>query len=61
VLIEKSQIAAAPLTYLIRKRWVDSIYSIMNFDERIAIVHGCCFSNKENVHFKAIDKLITEK
>jgi hypothetical protein len=32
----------------------------MNFDERIAIVHGCFFSNKENVHFKAIDKLITE-
>jgi hypothetical protein len=33
----------------------------MNFDEKNrAIVHGCCFSNKENVHFKAIDKLITE-
>jgi hypothetical protein len=34
VLIEKSQIAAAPHIHK-GKRWVDSIYSIMNFDERI--------------------------
>jgi beta-glucosidase-like glycosyl hydrolase/CubicO group peptidase (beta-lactamase class C family) len=62
VLIEKSQIAAAPFDISDKgKRWVDSIYSIMNFDERIGqLFMVAAFSNKENVHFKAIDKLITE-
>jgi hypothetical protein len=36
MLIEKSQIARQPFDISDKgKRWVDSIYSIMNFDERI--------------------------
>jgi hypothetical protein len=36
VLIEKSQIASSSFDISDKgKKWVDSIYSIMNFDERI--------------------------
>jgi beta-glucosidase-like glycosyl hydrolase/CubicO group peptidase (beta-lactamase class C family) len=43
------------------KKWVDSIYDAMPFDERIGqLFMVAAYSNKENAHFKAIDKLIIE-
>ncbi|MFT5715535.1 MAG: beta-glucosidase-like glycosyl hydrolase/CubicO group peptidase (beta-lactamase class C family) [Flavobacterium sp.] len=43
------------------KKWVDSIYDAMTFDERVGqLFMVAAFSNGDNVHFKAIDKLITE-
>lgn len=42
-------------------KWVDSIYDAMPFDEKIGqLFMVAAFSNRDDVHFKAIDKLITE-
>lgn len=43
------------------KIWVDNIYDAMSFDEKIGqLFMVAAFSNRDDVHFKAIDKLITE-
>jgi beta-glucosidase-like glycosyl hydrolase/CubicO group peptidase (beta-lactamase class C family) len=43
------------------KKWVDSIYDAMSFDEKLGqLFMVATFSNRDDVHFKAIDKLITE-
>ncbi|SHN17037.1 beta-glucosidase [Flavobacterium xinjiangense] len=42
-------------------KWVDSVYTAMNLDERIGqLFMVAAYSNKDTVHFNAIDKLITE-
>ena len=42
-------------------KWVDSVYATMNLDERIGqLFMVAAYSNKDTVHFNAIDKLITE-
>lgn len=43
------------------KKWVDSIYDAMDVDEKLGqLFMVAAFSNRDDVHFKAIDKLITE-
>ncbi|WP_309642580.1 glycoside hydrolase family 3 N-terminal domain-containing protein [Flavobacterium sp.] len=45
----------------IEKKWVDSIYNTLTFDERIGqLFMVSAYSNKDSVHVKAIDKLIQE-
>jgi beta-N-acetylhexosaminidase len=42
-------------------KWVDSIYGQMSFEEKIGqLFMVAAYSNKDSVHFKEIDKLITE-
>ena len=42
-------------------KWVDSVYAAMNLDERIGqLFMVAAYSNKDSVHFNAVDKLITE-
>ncbi|MFV8325820.1 glycoside hydrolase family 3 N-terminal domain-containing protein [Flavobacterium sp. ZS1P14] len=42
-------------------KWVDSIYNAMNLQERIGqLFMVAAYSNKDSVHFNAIDKLILE-
>ena len=44
-----------------QQKWVDSIYNMMTFDERIGqLFMVSAFSNKDTVHFNNIDKLIQE-
>jgi beta-glucosidase-like glycosyl hydrolase/CubicO group peptidase (beta-lactamase class C family) len=45
----------------IQKKWVDSVYNALTFDERIGqLFMVSAYSNKDSVHVKAIDKLIQE-
>ncbi len=45
----------------IEKKWVDSVYNTLTFDERIGqLFMVSAYSNKDSVHVKAIDKLIQE-
>ncbi len=42
-------------------KWVDSIYNQMSFDEKVGqLFMVAAYSNKDSIHFKEIDKLITE-
>ena len=42
-------------------KWVDSLYNVMSFEERVGqLFMVAAYSNKDTVHFNAIDKLITE-
>jgi len=42
-------------------RWVDSIYTQMSFEEKVGqLFMVAAYSNKDTVHFNAVDKLITE-
>jgi hypothetical protein len=42
-------------------KWVDSVYNAMTFDEKSgAVIYGCCLPNKDDAHYDAIEKLITE-
>ena len=42
-------------------KWVDSIYGQMSFEEKIGqLFMVAAYSNKDSVHFKEIDKLISE-
>ncbi|MFV8466398.1 glycoside hydrolase family 3 N-terminal domain-containing protein [Flavobacterium sp. LB1P62] len=42
-------------------KWVDSVYHAMNLEERIGqLFMVAAYSNKDTVHFNAIDKLILE-
>lgn len=43
------------------QKWVDSIYQILTFDERMGqLFMVSAYSNRDSLHAKAIDKLITE-
>ncbi|EIA07982.1 glycoside hydrolase family 3 N-terminal domain-containing protein [Flavobacterium frigoris] len=43
------------------KKWVDSIYDAMPIDEKIGqLFMVAAYSNKDEAHFKAIEKLVTE-
>jgi len=45
----------------IQKKWVDSVYNALSFDERIGqLFMVSAYSNKDSLHTKAIDKLIQE-
>ncbi len=45
----------------IQKKWVDSVYTALTFDERIGqLFMVSAYSNKDSLHTKAIDKLIQE-
>jgi beta-glucosidase-like glycosyl hydrolase/CubicO group peptidase (beta-lactamase class C family) len=45
----------------VQKKWVDSIYSTMTFDEKIGqLFMVSAYSNKDSVHVNAINKLIQE-
>jgi hypothetical protein len=39
---------------------VDSVYNAMTFDKSGAVIYGCCLLNKDDAHYDAIEKLITE-
>ncbi|MFV5686008.1 glycoside hydrolase family 3 N-terminal domain-containing protein [Flavobacterium sp. GB2R13] len=42
-------------------KWVDSVYNAMNLDERLGqLFMVAAYSNKDTIHFNAIDKLIKE-
>jgi len=42
-------------------KWVDSIYGQMSFEEKIGqLFMVAAYSNRDSIHFKEIDKLITE-
>ncbi|MFD0779285.1 hypothetical protein ACFQZF_13250 [Flavobacterium myungsuense] len=44
-----------------QKKWVDSVYNQMTFDERVGqLFMVSAYSNKDSVHANAIDKLIQE-
>ncbi|SHI89695.1 glycoside hydrolase family 3 N-terminal domain-containing protein [Flavobacterium terrae] len=41
------------------KKWVDSVYSTLSFEEKIGqLFMVAAYSNKDTVHFNAIDKLV---
>ena len=43
------------------KKWVDSIYNNLSFDERVGqLFMVAAYSNKDSTHVKAIDKLVTD-
>jgi beta-glucosidase-like glycosyl hydrolase/CubicO group peptidase (beta-lactamase class C family) len=43
------------------KKWVDSIYYAMTFDEKVGqLFMVAAYSNKDDAHYDAIEKLITE-
>jgi beta-N-acetylhexosaminidase len=43
------------------KKWVDSVYTNMSFDERVGqLFMVAAYSNKDSTHVKGIDKLITD-
>jgi beta-glucosidase-like glycosyl hydrolase/CubicO group peptidase (beta-lactamase class C family) len=43
------------------KKWVDSTYNAMTFDEKVGqLFMVAAYSNKDNDHYNAIEKLITE-
>lgn len=43
------------------KKWVDSIYNSLSFDERVGqLFMVAAYSNKDSSHVKGIDKLITD-
>ena len=43
------------------KKWVDSVYNALSFDERLGqLFMVSAYSNRDSLHAKAIDKLITE-
>jgi beta-N-acetylhexosaminidase len=45
----------------LEKKWVDSVYNKLTFEERLGqLFMVSAYSNKDSVHFKAIDKLIKE-
>jgi len=45
----------------VQKSWVDSVYAKMSFDERLGqLFMVSAYSNKDSVHYNAIDKLIKE-
>lgn len=45
----------------LEKKWVDSIYNSLTFDERIGqLFMVSAYSNKDSLHAKSIDKLIQE-
>lgn len=45
----------------VQKKWVDSVYNQLTFDERIGqLFMVAAYSNKDSAHVKSIDKLITE-
>jgi quinol-cytochrome oxidoreductase complex cytochrome b subunit len=44
-----------------KKKWVDSIYNVMTFDEKVGqLFMVAVYSNKDNDHYSAVEKLITE-
>jgi len=44
-----------------QRRWVDSVYKKMTFDEKIGqLFMVSAYSNKDSAHIKSIDKLITD-
>jgi beta-N-acetylhexosaminidase len=44
-----------------QKKWVDSIYTSLTFDERIGqLFMVSAYSNKDSLHVKSVDKLIQE-
>ena len=60
--IDKSQNKATSFNVSDKgEKWVDSIYDSMSFGEKIGqLFMVAAFSNKDDIHFKAIDNLITE-
>ena len=43
------------------KKWVDSVYNVLTFDERLGqLFMVSAYSNRDSTHAKAIDKLIIE-
>ncbi len=43
------------------KKWVDSVYATMTFEEKLGqLFMIAAYSNKDTVHFNAIDKLVTD-
>ena len=45
----------------VQKKWVDSVYNQLTFDEKIGqLFMIAAYSNKDSAHIKSIDKLITE-
>jgi len=45
----------------LQKKWVDSVYSQLTFDEKIGqFFMIAAYSNKDSAHVRSIDKLITE-
>src|SRR3970040_161919 len=60
--IDKSQNKATSFNVSDKgEKWVDSIYDSMSFDEKIRQVFMvAAYSNKDDAHFNAVDKLITE-
>ena len=45
----------------LQTKWVDSIYNIMSFDEKVGqLFMVAAYSNRDESHFKDIDKLIQE-
>ncbi len=45
----------------VQKKWVDSIYTTMSFDEKLGqLFMVSAYSNKDSIHVKSIDKLIQE-
>lgn len=44
------------------KKWVDSIYNSLSFEERVGqLFMVAAYSNKDSVHIKEVDKLVTEQ
>lgn len=44
-----------------QKKWVDSVYKQLSFDEKIGqLFMVAAYSNKDSAHIKSIDKLITD-
>ncbi len=60
--IEKPVFADTEYSSEGQKKWVDSVYNQLSFDEKLGqLFMVAAFSNKDTVHTNAIDKLIIER
>ncbi|CAM2985103.1 glycoside hydrolase family 3 N-terminal domain-containing protein [Flavobacterium frigoris] len=62
VVVDKSQKPSMLFEISIEgKKWVDSIYNAMTFDEKVGqLFMVAAYSNSDNTHYTAIEKLISE-
>lgn len=61
VIAKISESSVADFDSELQKKWVDSVYAALTFDERLGqLFMVSAYSNKDSIHVKGIDKLIQE-
>ena len=61
LLLFSSVLFAQKKSNLSQETWVDSVYNQLSFDEKVGqLFMVAAYSNKDETHYKSIDKLIEE-